>query len=139
MAAWDAYLDTFRSLDFSIQFAIRSIIPYQCLSTSAHPWLCLSFFSYSFGCTQRKSWEEPNSRCFKCGYEFKSSMISKNLLRYCIGSYRTPASIEISQCAPGFFNPNQKVHGLYHFYKAVIYKRIQDQLKKPSDIGLPKQ
>ena len=44
-----------------------------------------------------------------------------------------------AQCAPGFFNPNQKVHGLFHFYKAFIYETIQNQLKKPSDIGLPKQ
>ena len=24
-----------------------------------------------------------------------------------------------TQCSPGFFNPNQKVHGLFQFYKAV--------------------
>ena len=44
-----------------------------------------------------------------------------------------------TQCIPGFFNPNQKVHGLFHFYKAFLYETIQNQLKKPSDIGLPKQ
>ena len=48
-------------------------------------------------------------------------------------------SYEETQCAPGSFNLNQKVHGLYHFYKTVIYKTIQNQLKKPSVIGLPKQ
>ena len=47
--------------------------------------------------------------------------------------------VPTSQCAPGSFNLNQKVHGLYHFYKAVIYKTIQNQLKKPSVIRLPKQ
>ena len=46
--------------------------------------------------------------------------------------------VPYAQCAPGSFNLNQKVHGLYHFYKAVIYKTIQNQLKKPSVIGLPK-
>ena len=44
----------------------------------------------------------------------------------------------ISQCAPGFFNPNQKVHGLFDFYNAVMHKTVQNQLKKPSVIGLPK-
>ena len=44
-----------------------------------------------------------------------------------------------AQCAPGFFNPNQKVHGLFHFYKAFIYETIKNQLKKSSDIGLPNQ
>ena len=44
-----------------------------------------------------------------------------------------------SQCAPGSFNLNQKVHGLYDFYKTIIYKTIQNQLKKPSVIGLQKQ
>ena len=43
-----------------------------------------------------------------------------------------------AQCAPASFNLNQKVHGLYHLYKAVTYKTIQNQLKKPSVIGLPK-
>ena len=43
-----------------------------------------------------------------------------------------------SQCAPGFFNPNKKVHGLFHFYNAIVYKIVQNQLKKPSVIGLPK-
>ena len=43
-----------------------------------------------------------------------------------------------TQCAPGVFNPNQKVHGLFHFYNAVMHKTVQNQLKKPSVIGLPK-
>ena len=43
-----------------------------------------------------------------------------------------------SQCAPGFSNPNQKVHGLFHFYIAGIHKTDQNQLKKPSVIRLPK-
>ena len=43
-----------------------------------------------------------------------------------------------SQCAPAFFNPNQKVHGLFHFYNADMHKTVQNQLKKPSVIGLPK-
>ena len=43
-----------------------------------------------------------------------------------------------AQCAPGFFNPNKKVHGLFHFYNAILYKIVQNQLKKPSVIGLPK-
>ena len=44
----------------------------------------------------------------------------------------------IAQCVPGFFNPNKKVHGLFHFYNAILYKIVQNQLKKPSVIGLPK-
>ena len=44
----------------------------------------------------------------------------------------------LSQGAPGFFNPNQKVHGLFHFYNADMHKTVQNQLKKPSVIGLPK-
>ena len=43
-----------------------------------------------------------------------------------------------TQCAPGFFNPNQKFHGLFHFYNADMHKNVKDQLKKPSIIGLPK-
>ena len=43
-----------------------------------------------------------------------------------------------TQCAPGIFNPNQKVHGLFHFYNADMHKTVQNQLKKPSVIGLPK-
>ena len=39
---------------------------------------------------------------------------------------------------PCFYNPNQKYHERFHFYNAVIYKTVQDQLKKPSVIGLPK-
>ena len=31
-----------------------------------------------------------------------------------------------SQCAPGFSNPNQKVHGIFHFYVASIYKTNQN-------------
>ena len=42
------------------------------------------------------------------------------------------------QSAPGFFNPNQKVHGLFHFYNADMHKTVKNQLKKPSVIGLPK-
>ena len=45
----------------------------------------------------------------------------------------------ISQCAPGFSNPNQKVHGLFHFHIADMYKTDQNHLKKPSVIWLPKQ
>ena len=44
--------------------------------------------------------------------------------------------IEPSQCAPGFFNPNQKGHGLFHFYIAVICKTDQNQLKKTWSSGL---
>ena len=43
-----------------------------------------------------------------------------------------------SQCAPCFSNPNQKVHGLFHFYITSIYKTDQNQLKKPSVIRVPK-
>ena len=32
------------------------------------------------------------------------------------------ANITNAQCAPVFYNPTQKVHGLYHFYIAVMYK-----------------
>ena len=31
-----------------------------------------------------------------------------------------------SQCAPGFPNPNQKVHGIFHFYIAGMYKKDQN-------------
>ena len=52
---------------------------------------------------------------------------------------KNPAIVNLrSQCAPGFFNLNQKVHGLFDFYNAVIYIKVQNQLKKPSVIGLPK-
>ena len=43
-----------------------------------------------------------------------------------------------TQCAPGFLNLIQKVHGLFDFYNAVKYIKVQNQLKKPSVIGLPK-
>ena len=43
-----------------------------------------------------------------------------------------------TQCVPGFSNPDQKVHGLFHFYIAGIYKTDQNQLKKPSVIRFPK-
>ena len=43
-----------------------------------------------------------------------------------------------TQCAPGFSNPNQKVHGLFHFYNGVMHMTVQNQLKKLSIIGLPK-
>ena len=43
-----------------------------------------------------------------------------------------------AQCAPGFSNPNQKVHGLFQFYNADMHKTVKNQLKKPSIIGLPK-
>ena len=36
---------------------------------------------------------------------------------------------------PGFSNPNQKVHGLFHFYNAGIYKKDQNQLKKHLSLG----
>ena len=45
---------------------------------------------------------------------------------------------DYSQCAPGFSNPNQKVHGLFHFYIAGIYETDQNQLKKTSVIRFPK-
>ena len=32
-----------------------------------------------------------------------------------------------SQCFPGFSNPNQKVHGLFHFYIAGICKTDQNE------------
>ena len=32
---------------------------------------------------------------------------------------------------PRFYNPNQKFHGLFHCYSAIIYKAVQNQLKKP--------
>ena len=44
----------------------------------------------------------------------------------------------LSQCAPGFSNPNQKVHGLFHFYYTSIRITVPNQLKKTSVIGLPK-
>ena len=31
-----------------------------------------------------------------------------------------------SQCVPGFSNPNQKVHGIFHFYIAGMYKTDQN-------------
>ena len=43
-----------------------------------------------------------------------------------------------TQCAPGFFNPNQKVHGIFHFYVEGLYKTDQNQFEKPSVIRLPK-
>ena len=43
-----------------------------------------------------------------------------------------------TKCAPAFSKPNQKVHGLFLFYIAVICKTDQNQLKRPSVIGLPK-
>ena len=44
-----------------------------------------------------------------------------------------------SQCGPVFSNPDQKFHGISHFYTAVTYETIQKQLKKTSDIWLPKK
>ena len=44
-----------------------------------------------------------------------------------------------AQCVPVFSNPNQKVHGLIHFYIAGIHETDQNQLKKPSIIRVPKQ
>ena len=32
-----------------------------------------------------------------------------------------------AHCAPGFSNPNQKVHGIFHFYIAGMY-RIDQQV-----------
>ena len=52
---------------------------------------------------------------------------------------RNSFSTYSSQCAPGFSNPNQKFHGLFHFYIVGIYKTDQNQLKKPSVIRFPKQ
>ena len=56
--------------------------------------------------------------------------------------YRQARMAEIkslqAQCAPGIFKPNQKVHGLFHFYNADMHKIDKNQLKKPSIIGLPK-
>ena len=31
-----------------------------------------------------------------------------------------------TQCAPGFSNPNQKVHGTFHFYVEGLYKKDQN-------------
>ena len=31
---------------------------------------------------------------------------------------------------PCFYNPNQKFHGLFHCYSAIIYKTVQNKLKK---------
>ena len=44
----------------------------------------------------------------------------------------------MSHCAPGFYNPKQKFHWLYHCCSAVIYKTGQHQLNKTSVIWLPK-
>ena len=44
-----------------------------------------------------------------------------------------------TQCGHAFSNPDQKVHGLLHFCIAFTYETIQNQLKKISDIGLPKK
>ena len=41
-----------------------------------------------------------------------------------------------SQCAPGFSNPNQKAHELFHFYIAGINKKDNNQLKKQLIIRL---
>ena len=43
-----------------------------------------------------------------------------------------------TQCAPGFSFPTQKVHGIFHFNIAGMYKTDQNQLKKTSVIRLPK-
>ena len=43
-----------------------------------------------------------------------------------------------TQCTPTFSNPDQKVHGVFHFYIAVICKKIQNPLKKTSVIRLQK-
>ena len=39
-----------------------------------------------------------------------------------------------TQCVPGFFNQNQKVHGLFHFYIAGIHKTDQTWGKIPNGI-----
>ena len=44
----------------------------------------------------------------------------------------------LAQCASAFSNPDQKSHRLFHFYIVVMYKKIQNQLKETSFIGLPK-
>ena len=40
--------------------------------------------------------------------------------------------INLKQCALAFFNPDQEVHGLFHFYVIIMCKAIQNQLKKNS-------
>ena len=77
----------------------------------------------------RGFWMTPNVRDFVIN-EFDCERGSKLWLSW---AWNCEA-----QCAPGFFNPNQKVHGLFHFYNAVVYKTVENQLKKPSVIGLPK-
>ena len=44
-----------------------------------------------------------------------------------------------SQCAPGIFNLDQKFHRVSCFWGFQIYKRIQNQSRKTSVIGLPKE
>ena len=43
-----------------------------------------------------------------------------------------------TQCTSTFSNPEQKFHGVFHFYIAVMCKKIQNQLKKTSVIRLLK-
>ena len=41
--------------------------------------------------------------------------------------YENKETIALSpQCAPGFSNPNQKVHGIFHFCIAGMYKKDQN-------------
>ena len=42
---------------------------------------------------------------------------------------------QCTQCAPAFSNPDQKVHGLSHFYIVVMYKTIKNQFKKHLLLG----
>ena len=44
-----------------------------------------------------------------------------------------------SQCAPGIFNLDQKFYRVSCFWGFQIYKRIQNQSRKTSVIGLPKE
>ena len=43
-----------------------------------------------------------------------------------------------SQCAPAFSNQEQKVNGLFYFYIAVTYEKIQNQLEKNLTLGFQK-
>ena len=66
--------------------------------------------------------------CIKSyGYNCRAS----SRLKVCCSTY--------PQCAPGFFNPNKKVHELFHFYNVVKLKAVQNQPRKLSDIRLPKE
>ena len=68
----------------------------------------------------------------------KGKLISKNSKMPIYGLLKAQIVPSYTQCAPGFSNLNQKVHGLFHFYNADMHKRVKNQLKNPSVIGLPK-